>query len=352
MLLIRSVTFTDLQGLERLAVISGGSMSTLPANRDHLNVLINRTRQSLRKKINQYSDESYHFVLEDQSSDEIVGVCGIDASISLNSPFYSYRIDEVVHVSSELQIHNRIPALHLCQDYSGSVRLCALFLDKAYRTSENFNVLSRSRMLFMAQHRERFANKVIAERQGIADSKNRSPFWECLGRHFFNMDFTKANYLTGINSKGFIADLMPHYPVYVRLLSEAAQASLGKPRPDMYEVQTLLDTEGFSYRHYVDIFNAGPTQEARTLNIHTITQNQPKTIEIVSKPNTELLASEPSTLKPLTSEKKSNVLISNVELKNARYVITQLDPKQPTITAEAANALLLHNGDNARIINL
>jgi arginine N-succinyltransferase len=337
MLLIRPLTFADLQGLERLAVISGGRMTTLPANRDHLNELINRTRQSLRKEVTQYSDESYHFVLEDQTNGEIVGVCGIDASVGMNTPFYSYRVDEVVHASNELQIHNRIPALHLCQDYTGSARLCTLFLDKAYRTEDNLNLLSRSRMLFMAQHPERFANKLIAELQGVADSKNRSPFWECLGRHFFNMDFTKANYLTGINSKGFIADLMPHYPVYVPLLSDEAQASLGQPRPDMIDVKNLLEEEGFSYRRYVDIFDAGPTLEARTQDIRTVAQSKKDTIKIGNNS---------------PCETQSNVLISNTERENFRCMVVKLDPLQPEITADVAALLQLNNGDNVRIISL
>ena len=341
MLLIRPLTFADLQGLERLAVISGGRMTTLPANRDHLNELINRTRQSLRKEVTEYSDESYHFALEDQTTGEIVGVCGVDASVGMNTPFYSYRVDDVVHASNELQIHNRIPALHLCQDYTGSARLCTLFLDKAHRTTANLNLLSRCRMLFIAQHPERFANKLIAELQGVADSENRSPFWECLGRHFFDMDFNKANYLTGINSKGFIADLMPHYPVYVPLLSAEAQASLGQPRPDMAEVKTLLEEEGFSYRRYVDIFDAGPTLEARTRDIYTVAQNQLIEITIGDIDVTEQ-----------QSEKHVDVLISNLGRENFRCLMTSLDPQHPVISAEVAEALLLRSGDKVRIIRL
>jgi len=36
MLVLRPLAFHDLAGLERLAVISGGRMTTLPDNRDHL----------------------------------------------------------------------------------------------------------------------------------------------------------------------------------------------------------------------------------------------------------------------------------------------------------------------------
>ena len=337
MLLIRPLTFADLQGLERLAVISGGKMTTLPANRDHLSELISKTQRSLKKTIDRYSNESYHFTLEDLERGEIVGVCGIDASVGLNTPFYSYRIDEVVHASNELQIHNRIPALHLCQDYTGAARLCTLFLDKAYRNEANLNLLSRSRMLFIAQNPERFSSRLIAELQGVADDQNRSPFWECLGRHFFNMDFTKANYLTGINSKGFIADLMPHYPVYVPLLSAEAQAALGKPRPDMSTVESLLLSEGFNFKGYVDIFDAGPTLETRTLDVRSVVQSQLKTVQIDE-------SVENGDLQP--------VLISNLSRETFRCLSASINITHPTLTQEVADLLHLRQGDQARIIPL
>lgn len=334
MLLIRPLTFNDLQGLERLAVVSGGSMTTLPNNRDHLSHLINSTRQSLRKAVTRPAQESYHFVLEDSTTGEIVGVSGVDAAVGLETPFYSYRIDEVVHASSELQIHNRIPALHLCQDYTGASRLCTLFLDQAHRQTHNLHLLSRARMLFMAAHPERFAPRVMVELQGIADDNNQSPFWECLGRHFFNMDFNKANYLTGINSKGFIADLMPHYPVYVPLLSQAAQAALGKPRQDMQAVSDLLEAEGFVYRKYIDIFDAGPSLEARTDNVRTINQSRLIEVQIDSADHSDA---------PLA-------LISNDGLEHYRCLVAPLDAQNPVLTPEQAQALQLETHSMVRVI--
>ena len=55
----------------------------------------------------------------------------------------------------------------------------------------------------------RFAPKVIAELRGRLDAEGRSPFWEGLGRHFFAMEYSTADYLTGIGQKSFIAELMP-----------------------------------------------------------------------------------------------------------------------------------------------
>ena len=338
MLIVRPVTFADLAGLERLAVISGGSMTTLPANRDHIGELINRTQQSLRKSVEMPGEESYHFVLTDSESGDILGVSGIDATVGISTPFYSYRIDEVIHASSELQIHNRVPALHLCQDYTGSARLCTLFIDQHARSDANLQLISRARMMFIAQQPQRVASRIISELQGIADDQHQSPFWESLGRHFFSMDFTKANYLTGINSKGFIADLMPHYPVYVPMLSAAAKAALGKTRPDQQPVLELLENEGFRFRNYVDIFDAGPTLESRTDDLRSVRGARSCQIQV---------AETQTTANPLET-----VLISNQQLGEFRCLMTETDPQAPVITPQQAEQLQLQDGDNARLLTL
>lgn len=335
MLIVRPLNYADLPALEHLAVVSGGSLTTLPANRDHLSELIGATQQGLRKAVERAEGETYHFVLEDTASGQVMGVAGIDSAVGLDSPFYSYRIEEVVHASSELQIHNRIPALHLCQDFTGASRLCTLFIDKAARSDEALQLLSRSRMLFMAAHPERFAPRTLVELQGVVDENGRSPFWECLGRHFFSMEFDKANYLTGINSKSFIADLMPHYPVYVPLLSEAARQALGQPRPDIEDVMALLEAEGFEYRGYVDIFDAGPTLEARTERIRSVAASETGALGVGAPAAGGLPA-----------------LVSNGATGEYRCLLATIDPERPTLTPEQAEQLQLESGAPIRWVPL
>jgi len=332
MLSVRPLNFADIQDLERLAVISGGRMTTLPANREHLGELIGATQHSLRKQVRRPEGETYHFALEDDDG-KIVGVAGIESAVGLASPFYSYRIDEVVHASSDLGIHNRIPALHLCQDYTGHARLYTLFIDGDYRSAANLHLLSRARMLFMAQFPERFAPRTLVELQGLIDDQGRSPFWECLGRHFFSMAFDQANYLTGINAKSFIADLMPHYPVYVPLLSAEAQACLGEPRPDVEDVMALLEDEGFAYRGYVDIFDAGPTLEARTDRMRSLIDSHHLSVRI----------GEPD---PAADW----MLVSNDQLGDYRCLLLPLASADPCVSPAAAARLGVGDGDRVRVV--
>ena len=74
-------------------------------------------------------------------------------------------------------------------------------------------------MLFIAEFPELFGNKIIAEMRGMSDDAGRSPFWESLGRHFFKMEFSQADYLTGVGNKAFIAELMPKFPVWLGVIA-------------------------------------------------------------------------------------------------------------------------------------
>ena len=42
----------------------------------------------------------------------------------------------------------------------------------------------------MAEFRERFPAQVMADLRGYFDEQGRSPFWEAIGKHFFDMDFS------------------------------------------------------------------------------------------------------------------------------------------------------------------
>src|SRR5207244_11992184 len=147
-------------------------------------------------------------------------------------------------------------------------------LDQAQRRGSNGALLSKSRLLFIAEFADRFAPKVIAELRGRLEPDGLSPFWEGLGRHFFAMEYSTADYLTGIGQKAFIAELMPKHPVYVNLLPAAARDAIGVVHVDAAPARAMLEQEGFRYERYVDIFDAGPTVECFRETIDAIRRSQ------------------------------------------------------------------------------
>lgn len=270
MLCLRPISYADSAILQIMAEESGIGFTSLPNNSDILAKKIERAQEAFQEVVDRKQNQSYLFVLEDLEQNEVIGVCGIESAVGLDDAFYHYHLSKVVHVSRELDIRNEVEILSFCNDYTGRSEICTLFLRPHARRGTAGHLLSRARFLFMAQHQHRFSENVFAEMRGISDERGSSPFWEWLERHFFSIDFPTADYLTGIGKKVFIAELMPKYPIYVNLLSEAAQQSIGQVHAATRPALAMLKKEGFRYRNYVDIFDAGPTVEANIQDITSV----------------------------------------------------------------------------------
>ena len=120
------------------------------------------------------------------------------------------------------------------------------------------------------RHRERFADRTIAELRGVIHEEGRSPFWDGLAGRFFGMSFREADEFNSIHGNQFIADLMPKHPIYTALLAESARAVMGEPHDSGRPAMRMLEAEGFRFDNYIDIFDGGPTMTAATDRIATI----------------------------------------------------------------------------------
>ena len=195
----------------------------------------------------------------------------IEAAVGLAEPWYNYHVGTQVHASRELDVYTASPTLFLTNDHTGHSELCSLFLDARYRHGQQRTAARRRRgSCSSPSSRDRFAPKIIAELRGKLDADGKSPFWEGLGRHFFAMEYSRADYLTGIGQKAFIAELMPRHPVYTTLLPADARAAIGEVHADTLPARAMLESEGFRYEGYVDIFDAGPTLECFRDNIRAV----------------------------------------------------------------------------------
>ncbi|MCJ1882985.1 arginine N-succinyltransferase [Pseudomonas nitroreducens] len=271
-MIVRPVTSADLPALFDLARSTGTGLTTLPANEQRLQHRVNWAEKAFRGEAER-ADADYLFVLENDDG-KVVGISAVAGAVGLREPWYNYRVGLTVSASQELGIHREIPTLFLANDLTGQSELCSLFLHADHRAGLNGRLLSKARFLFIAEFRELFGDKVIAEMRGMSDAAGRSPFWESLGRHFFKMEFSQADYLTGVGNKAFIAELMPKFPLYSCFLSEDAREVIGRVHPDTEPALAMLKAEGFSYQGYVDIFDAGPAIEAPTEKIRAIADSQ------------------------------------------------------------------------------
>nr|WP_294977945.1 arginine N-succinyltransferase [uncultured Pseudomonas sp.] len=271
-MIVRPVTSADLPALFDLARSTGTGLTTLPANEQRLQHRVSWAEKAFRGEAER-ADADYLFVLESDDG-KVVGISAVAGAVGLREPWYNYRVGLTVSASQELGIHREIPTLFLANDLTGQSELCSLFLHADHRAGLNGRLLSKARFLFIAEFRELFGDKVIAEMRGMSDEDGRSPFWESLGRHFFKMEFSQADYLTGVGNKSFIAELMPKFPLYTCFLSEDAREVIGRVHPHTEPALAMLKAEGFSYQGYVDIFDAGPAIEAPTEKIRAIADSQ------------------------------------------------------------------------------
>ena len=272
-MIVRPVRSSDLPALIDLARSTGMTgLTTLPANEARLEHRVGWAEKTFRGEAER-GDTDYLFVLENDDG-EVVGISAIAGAVGLREPWYNFRVGLTVSASQELNIYREIPTLFLANDLTGNSELCSLFLRGDCRTGLNGRLLSKARLLFIAEFPELFGNKVIAEMRGISDVDGRSPFWESLGRHFFKMEFSQADYLTGVGNKSFIAELMPKFPLYTCFLSDAARGVIGRVHSDTEPALAMLKGEGFNYQGYVDIFDAGPSIECETSRIRAVSQSQ------------------------------------------------------------------------------
>jgi arginine N-succinyltransferase len=349
MFYIRPIARDDVASVLALSERSGTGLTTLPANRERLASRIERSLASFAGTAER-ADACYMFVLVDgrdgsanAGPDRIVGISAIEAAVGLTEPFYNFHVGTLVHASRALDVYTVAPTLFLANDHTGHTELCSLFLDQGFRQGKNGVLLAKSRLLFIAEFAHLFSPKIIAELRGRLTPDGKSPFWEGLGRHFFAMEYSTADYLTGIGQKSFIAELMPKHPVYVNLLPAAARDAIGVVHADTVPARTMLEQEGFRYEGYVDIFDAGPTVECFRDDIHAVRQSQvlPVTLE-EEDPVPDSLTDDVLWLVANRSHADFRVLVTAAPARADRF----------PLKAYAASTLRVAEGDTVRAVPL
>ncbi|MBV7298811.1 arginine N-succinyltransferase [Enterovibrio paralichthyis] len=338
MLVVRPIRDTDYDALMLCAEESGHGFTSLPVDETLIRGRIDHSLESFAHDAVWPGPEGYLMVAEDTETGEVAGTTGIEAAIGTDTPFYSYHISKIVHHSRRLNVHNVVEVLTFGNNYTGATEICTLFLRPEFRGGLNGKLLSKCRFLMLAQFPEKFSDVIFAEMRGVSDEAGNSPFWAWLKEHFFSIDFTLADYLTGTGQKGFIADLMPKLPIYVSLLSDEARAVIGQVHEKTRPALNLLQKEGFTCRGYVDIFDAGPTVECLRQNIDSIRRSFTARARIT------------------THSSAQDYLICNSDFQNFRATAAKIgvdeERNEALMSKEVAEALMVNDGDTVRLVSV
>lgn len=331
MFLIRPVEENDLADLCKLAETAKG-LTTLPNDKKILRNKILDSLKAFSPHVRKPNGEAYLFVLEDLSTHKIVGTSGVLSKTGGFEPFYTYQIRDEKHESQNPSVCKIVPTLHLVKNHNGPSELYGLFLHPGYRKHGLGKLLSFSRFLFIKNFKNRFDKKIISELRGVIDQNGKSPFWECVGKHFFEIDFYTADFLSGTGNKQFIEDLMPKYPIYISLLPYDVQKVIGEVHEKTKPARKFLEDQGFIFENEVDIFDAGPTVTATTTDIGIIKNSEFAQIA-------DLTTSD--------AQEKNIYLISNQSLnfRACQGELTIQDDGSVLIAENVAKALQIQKGD-------
>ena len=333
MIVLRPIRLADLEPLVRLLDRTTFGLTTLPSDRELLQERILESLHSFLRQPRKPGGETYLFVLDDQEAARLMGTCGVISKVGGFEPFYAYRLETDVRESKILGIRSERRVLHLVREHSGPSEIGSLFLAPPYRRGGLGRFLSLARFVFMAEFRECFEPIVIAEMRGVIDHLGRAPFWEALGRHFFDIDYPKADYLS-MKDKRFIAELMPVHPIYITLLPQEAQEVIGQVHPETRPALRLLEGEGFRFGGMVDIFEGGPILQATLDEIRTIQESRK---EAVGEMSEEELSGETCIL--------AN---TSLDFRACLGTIAPLPGGGVRVPKAVASALDLHVGDPVR----
>jgi len=269
-IVLRAAGGNDLPALYAMAQTTGGGFVNLPPDRAKLGDRLAAADAAFARDTDRFGVDRFLFVLEDSASGAIHGTCQIFSHIGTDAPFYSYRIDQ--HGADHAVLGRSVDhtTLTICTDHAGCSEVGGLFLRADARAGGAGTLLARSRYLFIAMHRARFADRTIAELRGVVDDAGEAPFWDGIAARFFGMGFAAADAFNAEHGTHVLAGLLPTTPVLLAMLPESARAVLGVPHPSGRPALRLLEKEGFRHDDYVDLFDGGPTVTAATDDIATV----------------------------------------------------------------------------------
>lgn len=274
MFIIRSATSDDLKSVQRLAAVL--NTVNLPNDEESLESLIQLSERSFFEKIKDPLEREYLFVMEDTKKKKIIGTSQIIAQHGTReAPHIYFDVLEEERYSQTIDKHFRHKVLRIGFDYEGPTEIGGLVLDPSYRGAPGKlgKQLSFVRFLFIAMHRDRFRDRVLAELLPPLGADGRSVLWEALGRRFTGMDYLEADRISKTN-KEFIQNLFPSGMIYASTFDQAAQDVIGKVGPATEGVKKMLEGVGFEPLGRVDPFDGGPHFEAHTDDIWPVAQTK------------------------------------------------------------------------------
>jgi arginine N-succinyltransferase len=262
MLLLREVVDEDIEQLHALAARL--NTLNLPDDRERLNKLIEVSRGSFAGTYREEKYRDYVFVLEDDG--RVIGSSMILAQHgTYERPSCYFEVTEDQKYSYTLDKYFIHQVLQLSFNYDGPTEIGGLILAPEYRGHrlKLGKILSYVRFLFIGMFPELFREEIVAEMLPPLKKDGTSDLWECLGRHFTELDYRTADRLSRNNIE-FVRSLFPTTPIYTSLMPDEAREKIGVVGERTRPAEKMLNDIGFTWNKTIDPFDGGPTLQCNT----------------------------------------------------------------------------------------
>lgn len=280
MFVIRESFRDDLDQI--LAVAKHLNTVNLPADRGALEHIVDRSVRSFEGEI-EPSLREFLFVLEDTDKQRVIGTSMIHAQHGTRrAPHVYFQVRKEERYSQTLDRYFVHQCLRLRFNYNGPTEIGGLILLPEYRRSGHSlgKLLSYTRFLFIAMHRDWFRDNVLSELLPPLEPNGTSVLWEHLGKKFTGLTYREADRLSNDN-KEFIHALLPTSDIYTALFPDEVQAVIGAVGEQTKGVEKILRRIGFRYAQQIDPFDGGPHFIANTDDITLVARSKPVPIRIV-----------------------------------------------------------------------
>ncbi len=214
----------------------------------------------------------YLFCAEESGTHRVAGASMIIAKHGTpESPHYYLALDHDERYSHTLRRMFRHTFLRLRHSMDGPTEVGGLIVDPELRRRPEKigKQLSWVRFLYIAKHRRRFENRVIAEIMPPLGADHSNLFWDHYGRKMTGLSFQEADRLS-IRDKEFIRALFPPAPLYTFLLPDEVRSFLGAISEQSRGAARLLEQAGLRFLDQIDPFDAGPYYGAMTADLTPI----------------------------------------------------------------------------------
>lgn len=244
----------------------------MPTTARELDDVLKRSNRSFRGQIRDKARAIYLFCAEDLQTRRIAGASMIIAKHGTPaSPHYFLQLDSDERYSHTLRKMFRHTFLRLRHSMDGPTEVGGLIVDPEMRRlpEKIGKQLSWLRFLYVARHRARFENRVIAEILPPLSSDHGNRFWDHYGGRMTGLSFREADRLS-THDKEFIRALFPDAPLYTFLLPDDVRASLGAVGEQSRGAVRLLEQAGLRFLEQIDPFDAGPYYGAMVADLEPL----------------------------------------------------------------------------------